>query len=419
MDDQNNNEEINKSEQDGQINFQLVNENREDSFSPYFVNRPDYERKKKRNKKRSLFSYFIVALVAALIGGTVSAYIAPVYLYGKIIPLPEIYKSPNVGEKINITTSEDINTVSAVAKKSMKSVVGITTVETVRDFIWERQVQGVGSGVIVDARGYILTNSHVVGDNKADRITVLFENGDKKVGRVLWHDPNLDLAIVKVDTTNLPVADFGDSDVLQIGELAVAIGNPLGLEFQRTVTSGIISGLNRTIPIDQYNKMEDLIQTDASINPGNSGGPLLNAKGEVIGINTAKISTGEGLGFAIPINVAKPIVEQLIKDGKFVPVYIGIQGTDVSRYEQALGIDLKADYGVYIAEIIPNSPASSSGLQPGDVLISIDGKKVESYKSLKKVLYHYKPEDKVKAVIMRNGENIEIDIVLKESSLTQ
>ncbi|KKH59039.1 hypothetical protein DU75_07475, partial [Methanosarcina mazei] len=211
---------------------------------------------------------------------------------------------PNTGNQINITTKEDITTVTAVAKKSMKSVVGITTVETVRDFIWERQVQGIGSGVIVDSRGYILTNSHVVGDNNADRITVLFEDGDKKVGQVIWHDPSLDLAMVKVNAINLPVADFGDSDTLQIGEIAVAIGNPLGLEFQRTVTSGIISGLNRTIPLDQYYKMEDLIQTDASINPGNSGGPLLNAKGEVIGINTAKISTGEGLGFAIPINIA-------------------------------------------------------------------------------------------------------------------
>ena len=224
-------------------------------------------------KKRNIFSYFIVALIAAIIGGIVSAYIAPTYLYGKLIPIPNVYNGEisKTGEKINITPKEDISAVEAVAKKAMSSVVGITTVQVQRELFWEREIPGVGSGIIVNPNGYILTNSHVVGDGKAKDINVLFENGDKMPGKVLWHDAALDLAIVKVKASGLAAADLGDSESLQVGQLAVAIGNPLGLDFQRTVTSGVISGLNRSIRVDQYNVIEDLIQTDASINPGNSG----------------------------------------------------------------------------------------------------------------------------------------------------
>ncbi len=180
--------------------------------------------------------------------------------------------NPIINE-IEINPADDITTVSAVAKKSMGSVVGITTVVIQRELLWERPQEGVGSGVIVDSNGYILTNSHVIGDGKAKSINVLFENGDKVEGRVLWYDPALDLAVVKADVRNVQAADLGDSDSLEVGELAIAIGNPLGLDFQRSVTSGVISGLHRSIRVDQFNIIEDLIQTDASINPGNSGGP--------------------------------------------------------------------------------------------------------------------------------------------------
>ena len=158
----------------------------------------------------------------------------------------------------------------------------------------------------------------------------------------------MDLAILKVNATGLPEATLGDSDNLEVGQLAVAIGNPLGLDFQRTVTSGIISGLHRTIRVDESTIIEDLIQTDASINPGNSGGPLLNSKGEVIGINTAKIKTAEGLGFSIPINMAKTIINQVVKEGTYKTVFIGITGVDLELYERQLGVDLKADNGVIL-----------------------------------------------------------------------
>lgn len=381
----------------------------------YYVDRSTDNRKPPK-KRGGFFSYFLVALVAAIIGGVIFSYIAPNYLYGKVIPMPELYKhgGKNTKQEISINPRDDISAVSAVAKKSVSSVVGITTVEVVKDFFLEREVEGVGSGVIVDSNGYILTNSHVIGDGKASRITVLFENGDKKVGKVLWFDPALDLAVVKVEGKGLPVADLGDSDKLQVGQLAVAIGNPLGLDFQRTVTSGIVSGLNRTIRVDSANIIEDLIQTDASINPGNSGGPLLNERGEVIGINTAKIQTGEGLGFSIPINSVKLILEQVIKEGKFDTVMIGIQGVEIDRYESALGVDLNVKEGVIVLEIVPNSPASKSGLQTGDIIVKIDNNKIENMNKLKKELYKYKKGEKAKLTVIRDGKEKVIEIVLDE-----
>ncbi|MBZ2175671.1 trypsin-like peptidase domain-containing protein [Schnuerera sp. xch1] len=369
-------------------------------------------------KRKGIFSYFIVALIAAIVGGLVTAYIAPTYLYGKVIPLPDIYqqnKSPNIAQNINITPNEDISVVEAVAKKAMSSVVGITTVQVQREFIWEREVEGIGSGVIVDPNGYILTNSHVVADGEARRINVLFENGDTVEGQVLWNDAALDLAVVKVQIKGLPVADLGDSDSLEVGQVAVAIGNPLGLDFQRTVTAGVISGLNRSIRLDEYNVMENLIQTDASINPGNSGGPLLNSKGEVIGINTAKVQTGEGLGFAIPINTVKPIIREVIDTGNFETVYMGIAGTEVEIYERQLGVDLESvDSGIIVLEISSGSPADKAGLRSGDVITEIDNRDVDSMNQLKRILYNYKQGDEVTINIVRNGEQLSIDIVFTE-----
>lgn len=369
----------------------------------------DKPKKKKFLKKGNLMSYLAVALIASIIGGLISAYVGPKYLYGSILPSPN-EQQYQTSQTMNITTGDDINTVSAVAKKAMSSVVGITTIEIQRYAFAEREVEGVGSGVIVDSNGYILTNSHVVGDGNAKEITVLFENGDKKPGKVLWNDAALDLAIVKVEETGLPVATLGDSDKLEVGEIAVAIGNPLGLEFQRTVTSGIISGLHRSIRVDENNIIEDLIQTDASINPGNSGGPLLNSKGDVIGINTAKIKTGEGLGFSIPINIVKPIIQQVIKEGTYKTVFIGITGVEVNVYERQLGIDLSIDNGVIVIEVAADSPASKAGLRSGDVIVKIDNQKVENMNQLKKTLYKYSQGDKATLEIIRDGEEKKIEV---------
>ncbi|NMB27964.1 MAG: PDZ domain-containing protein [Tissierellia bacterium] len=369
---------------------------------------------KKRSKGGRFISYLAIALVASLIGGLISPYILSNYVYGNNLTGDSETTQSYDTEKTYSINSDTSSIVSVAAKKSMSSVVGITTVKVQRYGFMEQEVDGVGSGVIVDSNGYILTNSHVIGDGKAKEITVLFEDGGEKPGKVLWYDPTLDLAMVKVDANGLPVATLGDSDKLEVGEIAIAIGNPLGLEFERTVTSGIISGLHRTIKIDESNIIEDLIQTDASINPGNSGGPLLNGKGEVVGINTAKITTAEGLGFSIPINIVKPIIDQVIKKGTYETVFIGITGVEVELYERQLRVDLSADEGVIIIEVVSNSPASKAGLINGDIITKIDDQQIKNMNQLKKALYKYEKGDKAKLSIIRNGKEKQVEIVFSD-----
>ncbi|WFA08250.1 trypsin-like peptidase domain-containing protein [Tissierella sp. Yu-01] len=390
--------------------FILINNDSEEEKAEKPQRRAYKVRKPAKNKKGfrgSAISYICLALVCSLLGGFTSSFLAP-----KLFPGTSTEYS---AQAITINTNDNLSTVSAVAKKAMGSVVGITTVET--QLIWPfsaRDISGVGSGVIVHSDGYILTNSHVIANGNAKELKVLFENGEQVNGTVLWNDSTLDLAIVKVNVTNLPVADLGDSDSLEVGEIAIAIGNPLGLEFERTVTSGIISGLNRDVSVENGVVIENLIQTDASINPGNSGGPLLNGKGEVIGINTAKISSGEGLGFAIPINEVKSIAQQIIETGTYKTVFMGIKGIALTEYENRLGVDLSADTGVLILEVESDSPAAKSGLQSGDIITKIDDKEVEDMSQLKKTLYNYKQGDKANLSVIRNTEkqNIEIEFTV-------
>ncbi|QEK13314.1 trypsin-like serine protease [Crassaminicella thermophila] len=372
------------------------------------------EEKKKPKKKKSII-LMVVILVSALIGGVISSYVMPVYVFGKLIPYPKNYFGPDVKQIINVEPQNTEFLISAVAKKAIPSVVGITTKSIERDFFFgTRTTKGLGTGVVVDERGYILTNAHVVNNGNVEEVNVLFDDGKKKAAKILWSDPALDLAVIKVDGVKVKPADLGDSDKLQVGEVAVAIGNPLGMEFEKTVTSGIISGLNRSVSINSHETIENLIQTDASINPGNSGGPLLNAKGEVIGINTAKIQSGEGLGFAIPINIAKPIVDQFIEKGEFRKVYMGIKGVDLAVFERYMGTDLSADKGVYVAEVSKNSPASRGGLHSADIIIGMDDKEITNMSQLVRTLYRYRPGDTVTVKIIRDGEEKSLKIKLEK-----
>lgn len=366
-------------------------------------------KKPKRSFRGSLLSYIAVILIASLIGGFSSAFLAP-KLFAEVLNPAGAYAS----HVVNINPNDNINTITAVAKKAMSSVVGITTIGVQQDYFGTRDVEGVGSGIIVDSNGYILTNSHVIDDGNAKSIMVLFENGEKLEGKTLWNDNILDLAIIKVETTGLPTATLGDSSNLQVGEISVAIGNPLGLEFQRTVTSGIISGLHRSIQIDANNIIEDLIQTDASINGGNSGGPLLNSNGDVIGINTAKIKSAEGLGFAIPINQAKTIVEEVIKTGNYETVFMGISGVAVSEYQAKLGVEIAQKNGVILIQVSKDTPADKAGLLNGDIITGIDDVNIENMSNLKKTLYNYKVGDSAKIKIVRNDVESEVVIVFEE-----
>ena len=303
------------------------------------------------------------------------------------------------------------NIYHAVSDKAMPSVVGITTttISTNNIFAIPTHAEGVGTGFIVDSKGYILTNSHVVSDGKAIDVKVLFNDGSTTAGKVLWNDEKLDLAIVKVDKTGLTVADLGDSSKVRVGDIAIAIGNPLGLEFQKSVTQGIISGLDRTIEAEGET-MTGLLQTDASINPGNSGGPLLNEKGQVVGINTAKVSSAEGIGFSIPINTAKPIIEQVIKSGNFEKVTLGIKGVDVTTFESATGTNLAADEGVYIIEVSQNTAAEKAGIKTGDVIVKIGDDKTPTMTDLNKVLYKYKTGQSTKITLNRGGKEVTVDV---------
>ena len=386
---------------------------------PYGVKRKPRVKKERKerngsgNGKRILSIVLVVALCfAAGFGGGALAV--------KTIGSGSIGEIHNI--KIDASDAQSLNASAVIAKKAMPSVVGISTVSqkyTQGVFgLQQGTVKGIGTGIIVSADGYIITNSHVVNGGDSS-ITVDLYNGNEYKGDVLWSDEALDLAIVKIDAKGLVAAELGDSDKVEIGDYAVAIGNPLGLEFERSVSQGIISGLNRTITTTDgtsTNTMDDLIQTDAAINSGNSGGPLLDSTGCVIGINTAKASSGEGMGFAIPINTVIPIIEEIKAEGTYEQPYIGITGYDLADIIQSYQTDFKAKEGVYVAQIYTNSPAAKAGIVEGDIITSLGGKTVTDLTSLKKALVSYRPGDQVTITVERNKTQTQIQITLGKSS---
>ncbi len=371
-----------------------------------------------RRRNPGILTCIVIALISALIGGIVSAYVAPVYLYGKYLPwpgFPGMDQPPQSRQEIVIKGSSN-QIIPQIARKITPAVVGISTVKVTYDFFFRPiESRAVGSGVIVDPRGYILTNDHVVAGG--EHIMVLLADGRKLKGSRLWSDPTLDLAVIKIqEGENLPVAPLGDSGKLQVGELAVAIGNPLGLRFQRTVTAGIISALDRSLVVNADGRqviMQDLIQTDASINPGNSGGPLLNHRGEVIGINTVKASEAEAMGFVIPINLAKPIVKSIIEHGRFVKPWLGIMGLD-KEIASYYGTHIELERGIYIGNIEKGSPAGKAGMKKGDVLLEIDGKPVETMMQLKMILYNKGVGETITVKVLRGKKELELKIKLEE-----
>ena len=295
------------------------------------------------------------------------------------------------------------------------AVVGITTKVYDRD-IFNRRVEvgtSVGSGVIFDKKGYIVTNNHVVSGSKD--VNVSLSNGKTVSGTVIGTDPATDLAVVKIDgSDDLPVASFGDADNLQVGETAIAIGNPLGLEFQGTVTVGVISALNRSL--DDVDQRFKLIQTDAAINPGNSGGALVTADGKVVGINSAKISKEgiEGRGCAIPINQVKGIVQQLIEHGKVIRAYLCVYAADkdiAMRY----GYTWNNENGVLVMKVAENSPLSLTNVKPGDYILAIDGKKISSVKEMRDILDGHQPGDRISLTYSHNGRETNTDVLLSSA----
>ncbi len=325
---------------------------------------------------------------------------------------------------VQVMTDSNINTAEAVAAKAIPSVVGISTQREVNYFSFFGNstgiAKGVGTGIIVSEDGYIITNSHVISDGEADQITVQLTDGRELSGEVIWYDANIDLAILKIEAEGLVPAELGDSDAVNIGAYVVAIGNPLGMAYDRSVTQGVISGLGRSIQAakdsysSQVNSMSNMMQTDAAINSGNSGGPLLNSRGQVIGINTAMAPSAEGMGFAIPINTAKNILESVMAEGHVTKAYIGIQGMDVTAYEQYVPqYKAPCENGVYVLELIPDGPALEADLRVGDVIVGLDKMSVDSMSGLQRSLYNYKPGDTVVVKFYRNGSLMEQEVTLQ------
>jgi Do/DeqQ family serine protease len=277
---------------------------------------------------------------------------------------------------------------------------------------YQQKGTSLGSGFIFDKEGYILTNFHVV--DGAEEIKVSLLDGTEYKAEYIGGDKELDIAVLKIDPkgSDLPVLEFGDSDKIKIGEWAIAIGNPLG--FQHTVTLGVVSAVGRKIPKpDNSGYYTNLIQTDAAINPGNSGGPLLDIHGQVIGINTAIIAPSEAMniGFAIPINTAKRFIDSIIKTGKVEKAYLGVyMQTVTDDLKKALG--LKVSKGVYIAQVVKNSPAEKAGLKEGDVILEVENMSVSSAGELASIIHNYTPGSKIKIKIDRKGKEIEIEVIL-------
>lgn len=373
------------------------------------------------NSKKQGLPSFISALLGAIVGG-ILVYVLTTTISVKSNdkkasnePSKQIEEVENVSKASNnkkIEIKENESMESVVVKKSIDSVVGITTVsKVVQNTFFGPQsgyAEGVGSGSIVSKDGYIVTNSHVVSDGDVNEINVLFSDGSKAPAKLVWNDATLDLAVVKVDKENLPVMELGDSDEVGVGDRVVAIGNPLGLQLQSTVTSGIISGLNRSVSFNTGAQMDGLMQTDAAINAGNSGGALLNAKGEQIAINTAKAGNSDGIGFAIPINIVKPVIDQIKQNGKFNSVYLGITGQSLDYFLQYPQInlgDLKDKKGVVVASVFDDNDL----LKKGDLITAIDGNEVTDMISLKKQLLNYKVGDSAKITVYRDGKTMDID----------
>ncbi len=274
----------------------------------------------------------------------------------------------------------------------------------------KRTIQGQGSGFIISPDGYILTNNHVVAD--ADKVMVKLLDGREFPAQIIGTDPPTDVAVVKIDATDLPVLTLGNSDRLEVGEWVLALGNPFGLS--HTLTAGIVSALGRSrIGISDY---EDFIQTDAAINPGNSGGPLINLEGQVVGINSAIFSQSGGymgIGFAIPVNMARNIYSQLIDHGSVIRGYLGVTVQDLTP-DLARSFGLKDSKGVLIAQVMPDTPAEKAGLQQGDVVVGINGEPVETVAPFRNKIALTEPGTKIELTVVRDGKELSLGVKVEK-----
>lgn len=385
--------------------------------------------------KITLAVIILISLVAGMLGG----------VYGAInlANRPEIQKlfgTENKSALTNLSSNQKVvvdedSAVTEVVKKTSPAVVSIVISKKIGSFFpffsnpsandsKDLQQVGAGTGFFVSSDGLILTNKHVVSDSKA-KYTVITTDGKQYDAQVVAQDPTNDLAVVKVTITNAPHLEFADSAQLELGQHVIAIGNSLG-QFQNTVTTGVVSGLSRSIVAGDRTSQEQLegvIQTDAAINPGNSGGPLLNIAGQVIGVNTAISEAGQLVGFAIPANDAKVALDSYLRAGKIVRPFIGVRYMVVNK-AIAGQMDLQRDYGALLVKgdssldfaVVPGSPADKAGLKEGDIILEVNGSRVDEDHQLSQLIKSMKPNDKVNLLVFSNGIEKSVTLILGETN---
>lgn len=363
-------------------------------------------------KRPSYFGIFALMLISAILGGVVALFIGPAVL-GEQIPSPEVGIEQSGPTKIPSSYVPDYPVVD-IAERVSPTVVSIINYQQTNFF--RRLAESSGSGVIFDSKnGYIVTNYHVVAGS--DRIKVIVKGEKEYEGKLIGGDAQTDLAVIQIKAANLPEAVFGDSESLRVGELAVAIGSPLGAEFDRSVTAGVISALNRQISVASPAGQEinlNVIQTDAAINPGNSGGALVNSRSEVIGINSVKVGRAdvEGMGFAIPVNDVKPIIQQLLESGHVSRPFIGIYDFQEITPQLAQWYDLPE--GIWVGGIVPGGPAEKVGIEVEDIIIRIEDLDIKTGADLQGVLKKYKPGDQIEIRVVRKGKPVDYKLTLGE-----
>ena len=368
-----------------------------------------------------LRSYLIIALLSSLLTGAIVLGAMTVYMDHIFLNLPKAEQRVVI---VNESTTDTL--VTAIFEEAKNSVVHISAKSPQdQDFVHPFPVEGVGSGVIISPDGYILTNDHVVVNSP--ELKVIFPNGKEYGAKLVGTDPSTDIAVIKAEVPIvLTPARLGNSDGIKPGQMAIAIGNPFRLD--NSVTVGVISALNRTLRASNNFNIKGVIQTDAAVNPGNSGGPLLNARGEVIGINTAIFSnTGGflGIGFAIPINTAKRVADELIQKGKVTRPWLGITGLSITR-EVKESFNLPVSKGVLVMEIVPNSPAERAGLQRtrsrpgrddyirGDIILALDGEPTDTIDRLVDIILTHKLGDRLEVRVLRDGEERGVEVTMVE-----
>ncbi len=398
------------------------------------LRREEEEANKRREKQngKNKGGYFVSGLTGVIVGALVMWLLLP-SMMGQL-PSSSANSDEETVTSIQQTATEVTTDITTAVEKVSDAVVGITNIQAITDFWNQRSMEqeaGNGSGVIYKVEGdkaYIITNYHVV--ENAKQLEVTLADGTKEEATLVGSDIWTDLAVVSINSENVDtVAEFGDSDVLKQGESVIAIGNPLGLDFYGSVTTGVISGKDRAVPVDLnadgFQDWEtEVLQTDAAINPGNSGGALINIAGDLIGINSMKIaeSTIEGLGFAIPINTVIPVIQELERNGEVKRPTMGIgllDLTDVPAFyqQQTLKLPEEVTTGVVVSEVIQGSPADNAGVQQYDVVVEMDGEKIENSIDLRQHLYNEtKVGDTLAIKVYRLGKLVELELKLTEGT---